>query len=390
MSVFDHTEYAARVKRVQDDMNVKGFDLLLSCDPANMNYLTGYDGWSFYTPQLVAVPANGDEPMCIVRGIDQPGGVVTCYLREENILGYPDDYVQATDKHPMEWMSEVLISRGFGPSRIAIDMDAYYYSARAHAALVASMPNATFVDSGKLINWARLIKSDAEIQYMREAAQLIELAMRAGIDAIEPGVRQCDAVAEIYNKQIRGTPEFGGEYTSLVPMLPTGEGTATPHLTWNSEPFKMGEPTILELAGCRNRYHCPMSRTVHLGPPPQRMATVADVAVEAINTTIDMMKPGVTCEDVQAAWTAVVRQHGIEKESRMGYSIGLNYPPDWGEHTLSIRPGDTTPLQAGMTLHVMPGIWQDNWGIEISEAVLITEKGAEKFCAFPQELVVKV
>lgn len=389
MSIFDHNEYVARVRRVQDNMNAQGFDLLLSCDPANMNYLTGYDGWSFYTPQLVAVPANGGEPMCIVRGIDQPGGVVTCYLHEDNILGYPDDYVQATDKHPMEWMAEALISRGLGAGRIAVDMDAYYYSARAHAALVASLPNAELVDSGKLINWARLIKTDAEIKYMREAAQLIELAMRAGIDAIEPGVRQCDAVAEIYSTQIRGTPEFGGEYTSLVPMLPTGEGTATPHLTWNSEPFKMGEPTILELAGCRNRYHCPMSRTVHLGPAPTRMATVADVAVEAINTTIDMMKPGVTCEDVQAAWTAVVRQHGIEKDSRMGYSIGLNYPPDWGEHTLSIRPGDKTPLQAGMTLHVMPGIWLDDWGIEISEAVLITEKGAEKFCTFPQELVVK-
>jgi ectoine hydrolase len=267
MKVFDRDEYDARVKRVQAQMNANGFDLLLSCDPANMNYLTGYDGWSFYTPQLVAVPANGDEPICIVRGIDQPGGVVTCYLREENILGYPDDYVQSTDKHPMEWMAEVFISRGLDTGTIAVDMDAYYYSARAHAALVAALPNAAFVDSGKLVNWARLIKSDAEIRYMREAGKLIELAMQAGIDAIEPGIRQCDAVADIYNAQIRGTPEFGGEYTSLVPMLPTGEGTTTPHLTWNSEPFKEGEPTILELAGCRNRYHCPMSRTVHLAPP---------------------------------------------------------------------------------------------------------------------------
>ena len=92
---------------------------------------------------------------------------------------------------------------------------------------------------------------------------------------------------------------------------------------------------------------------------------------------------------MRAVWNAVVRPHGIEKDSRMGYSIGLNYPPDWGEHTLSIRMGDMTELQPGMTLHVMPGIWLDNWGIEISEPVLITEKGAEKFCAFPQELVVK-
>ena len=73
----------------------------------------------------------------------------------------------------------------------------------------------------------------------------------------------------------------------------------------------------------------------------------------------------------------------------MGYSIGLNYPPDWGEHTLSIRPGDTTELQPGMTVHVMPGIWLDDWGIEISEAVLIGDKAAERLCDFPQELVVK-
>ncbi len=73
----------------------------------------------------------------------------------------------------------------------------------------------------------------------------------------------------------------------------------------------------------------------------------------------------------------------------MGYSIGLNYPPDWGEHTLSIRPGDTTELQAGMTIHVMPGIWLDNWGIEISEGVLVNDNGAEKLCNFPQGLVIK-
>lgn len=389
MRIFDRDEYAARVRRVQNEMSIRGYDLLLSCDPANMNYLTGYDGWSFYTPQLVAVPANGDEPICIVRGIDQPGGVHTCYLQEDNILGYPDDYVQALDKHPMEWMADVFKSRGLDKGQIAVDMDAYYYSARAHAALVTSMPNAEFVDAKNLVNWVRVIKSDAELVYMREAGTLIELAMRAGIDAIEPGVRQCDAVAEIYNAQIRGTADYGGSYTSIVPMLPTGEGTTTPHLTWDSSEFRVGEPTILELAGSRFLYHCPMSRTVHLGPAPTRMVEVADVAVEALNTAIDAMKPGVTCEEVQAAWNGVVRRHGIEKDSRMGYSIGLNYPPDWGEHTLSIRRGDTTILQPGMTIHVMPGIWLDNWGIEISEPVVVTEKGAEKFCAFPQDLVVK-
>lgn len=389
MHSFDKAEYDVRVDRVRARMAQQGFDLLITCNPANMNYLTGYDGWSFYTPQIVAVSQQEDEPICIVRGIDRAGGFVTTHLSEENMLGYPDHYVQAEDIHPMDWIGGLLVERGLGKGRVAVDMDAYYYSARAHAALEAAMPDATFVDAANLVNWVRVVKSPKEIAYMREAAQLVELAMQAGIDAIEPGTRQCDAVADIYNAQIRGTDDFGGEYTSIVPMLPTGVGTTTPHLTWNSEPFQHGEATILELAGCRMRYHCPMSRTVHLGPPPTRMAEIAEVAVEALNVAVESMRPGVTCEEVHAAWNRVVSRHGIVKDSRMGYSIGLNYPPDWGEHTLSIRPGDTTALLAGMTIHVMPGIWLDNWGIEISEGVLVTDTGAERLCGFPQGLVVK-
>ena len=97
--------------------------------------------------------------------------------------------------------------------------------------MVAALPNATFVDSKNIVNWVRIIKSDDEIAYMQDAAKLVELAMQAGINAIESGTRQCDAVAKTYSAQIHGTDAFGGEYTSLVPMLPSGVGTTTPHLT---------------------------------------------------------------------------------------------------------------------------------------------------------------
>ena len=85
----------------------------------------------------------------------------------------------------------------------------------------------------------------------------------------------------------------------------------------------------------------------------------------------------------------MIERHGIVKESRIGYSVGLGYPPDWGERTLSLRPGDRTELQPNMTMHVIPGIWQDDWGIEISECIRITETGAETFCDFPRQLFVK-
>ncbi|MFB3046345.1 MAG: M24 family metallopeptidase, partial [Acidiferrobacterales bacterium] len=84
-----------------------------------------------------------------------------------------------------------------------------------------------------------------------------------------------------------------------------------------------------------------------------------------------------------------IKKHGIIKESRIGYSTGLNYPPDWGEHTLSLRPGDTTTLQPNMTIHMIPGVWMDDWGIEISECFRVTETGSETLANFPRELFVK-
>ena len=94
---------------------------------------------------------------------------------------------------------------------------------------------------------------------MRNAAKLVELTMQAGINAVEPGTRQCDAVAVIYSAQIHGTDAFGGEYTSLVPMLLSGVGTTIPHLTWSSEPFNHGKPLSWSLrnAECVITVQCP-------------------------------------------------------------------------------------------------------------------------------------
>jgi Xaa-Pro aminopeptidase len=101
------------------------------------------------------------------------------------------------------------------------------------------------------------------------------------------------------------------------------------------------------------------------------------------------VRPGVRCEDFEAAWRRTIARHGLEKASRIGYSVGLGYPPDWGEHTMSLRPGDTTELVPGMTFHMIVGMWMDGWGFELSETFHVTEQGAECLSAFPRELVVK-
>jgi Xaa-Pro dipeptidase len=126
-----------------------------------------------------------------------------------------------------------------------------------------------------------------------------------------------------------------------------------------------------------------------LGVPDERTQAIADIVIEGIEETLDFIKPGVTGEEVERVWRKVIEKSGIKKDSRIGYSMGLNYPPDWGEHTASLRPGDKTVLQPNMTFHMIPGIWLDDFGVEISESFRVTETGCEVLADFPRELLVK-
>jgi ectoine hydrolase len=368
-------------------MTRQGIDTLLVSDPANMHYLTGYDGWSFYTPQGVVVTAG--DVLLFTRLMDAAGARITTWLADEQILGFPDDYVQQRDRHPLEWVADELTRRGAVGPTVGLEMDAYYFTPRAYNALRERLPETRFTDAEELVNWVRAVKSEGELELMRTAARIVERVMAAGIDAIEPGVRQCDAVAAIYDAGMRGANGAGGDYPAIVPMLPTGEGAGTPHLTWSDEPFETGEATMLELAGCYRRYHCPMARTVFLGHPPQKFVDTAAVTRDGLEAALAAVRPGARCEDVEAAWRQEIAKHGLEKESRIGYSVGLNYPPDWGEHTMSLRRGDTTVLEPGMTFHMIVGMWMDGIGYDLSETFAVTPGGAECLSAFPRELVVK-
>lgn len=389
MAQFETGEYRRRIAATKASMATQGIDVMLAVNPANMNYLTGYDGWSFYVHQLVVLALDAEDPIWIGRAMDRFGAQRTTFLGEGSMIGYPDDYVQSETKHPMQFVAGILKERGWDSRTLGVEKDAYYFTSASFDALSAALPNAGFKDATRLVNRVRAVKSDAEIAVMHQAARIVENAMQAAVDGIEPGVRQCDVVADIYHAQISGTAEFGGDYPTTPPMLPTGPDGIAPHLTWTDQPFKKGEGTIIEIAGCRRRYHCPLARTVLLYEPSQAIRDAAKVVMDAIDTCLEAARPGTTCEDFAAAWGRAIAGSGIEKAARLGYSIGLNYPPSWGENSMSLRAGDRTVLQENMCLHMIPGIWVDDAGIYISESFRVTESGGLPLADFPRELVVK-
>ncbi|WP_137389910.1 ectoine hydrolase DoeA [Rhodoligotrophos defluvii] len=385
---FTREEYAERLAKTRKAMAERGIDLLIVSDPANMAWLTGYDGWSFYVHQCVLVPPEG-EPIWYGRKQDSNGAKRTAYLAHDNILWYPDHYVQSTERHPMDFLASIIDERGWARGTIGVEMDNYWYSAAAHASLQRHLPNAQFVDANVLVNWQRAVKSPQELDYMRKAARIVEAMHARIVETVEPGMRKCDLVAEIYDAGIRGVQDFGGDYPAIVPLLPSGEDASAPHLTWDDAPMKSGEGTFFEIAGCYKRYHCPLSRTVFLGKPNQAFLDAEKAVLEGMEAGLAAARPGNTCEDIANAFFAVLKKYGIVKDNRTGYSIGLSYPPDWGEHTMSLRPGDRTVLQPGMTFHFMTGLWLETMGLEITESIVITENGVECLANVPRQLFVK-
>lgn len=387
---FTKEEYLERLKKVKASMSEKGIDVLLITDPANMNYVIGYDAWSFYVHQIVVVALDDEMPRFIGRYMDAfCGAVKTTWLEKDHVHAYSDDHVQSTTKHPMDYMAKVLTELGYGNKRIGVEMDAYWFTAMAYERLQAGLPNAKFVNAHNLVNWVKIIKSDAEIELMRKAGKIVDLAMKAGIDALDAGARQCDVAAAILHAQTVGTPEFGGDYIAIEPLMPAGETAGAPHLTWDDSRYTTGTTMYIEIAGAYKRYHCPMCRTISIGKPSKQVEEVAKITIEGLNAALDTVKPGVTCEEVEAAWRNVLSKYGYAKESRIGYSTGLNYPPDWGEHTASLRPGDKTVLQPNMTFHCIPGMYFDDFGVSISQCIRVTENGREEFAKYPRDLVIK-
>ncbi|MGE0719827.1 MAG: M24 family metallopeptidase [Alphaproteobacteria bacterium] len=386
---FSREEFAGRIRAVQTRMQERGMDVLVVADPSNMYYLTGYNAWSFYTPQALLVSLDSETPIWCGRFMDATSAHRTTYLPADAIRPYPDSYVQASDRHPMQIVAGIIEKEGWSRKTIGIEMDAYYYTAHAHEWLAGALPNAKLVDAGLMVAWVRVVKSPQELTYLREAGQIVERMMDRAFEVIRPGLRECDLAGALYEAQMRGTEAFGGIHTTSPPFLGVGRHINEPHPVWNDDPIAANTPVNIEIAGCRLRYHGPMSRTIYVGKPPQTYRDLADGVVEGMNAALDAVKPGVTCETIEAVWRRTIARRGIEKEARLGYSIGIGFPPTWGERTASLRPGDLTVLEAGMAFHMMSGIWQKETGVTITQAFYVTDTGHQPLTSAPRALLVK-
>ena len=384
---FTVDEYILRAEKVRAVMKEQSLDALIIGNPNNINWLTGYDAWSFYTPQMMLIDLNDNGIYWFGREMDAGATKFTTYLSNEQVIGYPEEFIQRPDVHPSSYISNWMKKSGYIGCTIGLETDSYFTSPRSIADLQLNLNTVKWRQADLLVNWVRVVKTKAELAMMHRAATISDIAMKTAYDGTSVGVRQCDLMADIVASQIRGTKDFGGDMPALHPLILAGEAASTAHPLWTDERLKSEQTIAFELGGCCKRYNVGLARTVHLGKnKPKKLTETAKAVTEGMHAVIDKLKAEVTTGEVHKAWQNVLDQYGLEKKSRIGYSIGVGYAPDWGEQTLSFRAKEKTIVPEDAVVHIILGMWMDGWGMELSETIHVQRQSSSRLSKFPQEV----
>lgn len=376
---FPRTEYLRRLALVKAEMGRRNIDALVITSTANITYLTGNLTRLFALHALV-VSISDDEPTLIVRGMDAAACFHQTFLRRDRIIGYSENFVGKVEKNGYDAVIDFLQEAGL--TKCGLGLEQGTISGQAVVKFMTRLPDARIVDCSKLVDWIRIVKSDLEIAVMREAAAIADAAVMRAAEVIRPGVREADAAAEIIATQVRGVN--GNAATSVHPLLlASSPRTGTPHIMWSDDVFRDGSQINIEVSGYRYGYAAPIMRTYSIGAPSERLRRIHEAEVAGMEAAMEVARPGRICSDVANAFYRVIEKHGFKKESRCGYSIGV----EWLEPTASLADGDLTQLETNMTFHLMLGNWVDeDFGYVISESIRITEAGAEALTRAPRIL----
>jgi Xaa-Pro aminopeptidase len=380
--VFSESEYKRRLDNVKCEMEARNIDVLLINDPANLAYLTGYEttGYDFLQPLVISLL---HQPFMITRYLESFNVYARTWLKHNFIFN--------DTQSPMAVIKEILTELNLNNKTFSYEFSCAFLPNDFHNHIKKISSTINIVDGSGIVERGRVTKSDEEITLMKRVAKITQIAMQAGLDATRVGTTENAISAAVHEAMYLA----GGHYPAVAPYITSGPRSLIGHATWEQRTLQTQESVFIEMAGCLSRYHTAMMRSVFIGKPPQSVLDAEKVVLEAIDTALEVMKPGVIIADADNAIrnvTKKIKATGGKMVSRSGYSIGIAFAPSWDEgHIVSINNDNNQPLKENMTLHMIPWVH----GIEgkhvmtISETVQITSNGAKSFFSLPRQLYIK-
>lgn len=379
---FPFAEYERRMGELRDRMADRLLDAVIITDPENLMYLTDYQttGYSFF--QALVVPID-DAPFMITRKLEESNVHARTWLEHTRPYSDTGDSIQM--------LVESLREFGLSKKILGYERNSYFFPAYHQDVLNTSFREGRLMDCFGIVEEGRKTKSEVELEIMGRAAIATKAGMKAGIEMVRPGVTENEIGAAISEAMFRA----GGEPPAVMPYVTSGPRSMIGHATWEGRTVQPNEHVFLEVGGCFRRYHTAMMRTVMCGPMTDAMYKAQEVMKYALRQVYEHVRPGMTVSDADILIRTAVTENDVGGQliTRSGYSIGIAFPPSWDEgYIVSLKQGDSTVLQKGMTLHIIP--WM--WGVEgdktcgISDTIYLTDDGCKSFFQdFSQDFVVK-
>ncbi|QKC95735.1 M24 family metallopeptidase [Mesorhizobium sp. NZP2298] len=383
MSKHDFTvaEFADRLARVRAAMAARDLDWLVAVHPASIHWLTGSDAKSYQEFQCLLVGAR-NEPLVVLT---RQGEVHE--FETDALAGEVQGYGGGENEDPVAAFAGVARRHGVLGGRVGLEVPAYYLHPHHYLGLRAVIGDAMVTEATELIAGLKLVKSPAEIGYIRRAAALADLGMERFAGELAAGLSELALAGGIHESLLRNGSGIAASPINLV----SGPRSAYSHGAPTARRLEHGDFGNIEFGATFNRYTATIGRNFALGTPTPRMAELHDIVLRASDAMIAAIRDGVPATVPHHAARAVIGEAGLEacRVHTSGYALGPGFPPSWAEPLHMI--GDSPHmLKAGMVVTIEPPVYigAEGLGARIIDNVLVTMTGAEVLSRTPRDIIV--
>jgi Xaa-Pro dipeptidase len=379
---FAREEFEVRHRRALDAMAAQGLDALLLFKQESMYWLCGYDSFGYCFFQCLVLRADGDLVLT-TRAPDLRQAQHTSTLDAIRV------WVDREGSDPALELRGLLAEKGLAGRRLGVEYDSHGLTAANGRRLDAALDGfAEAVDASAVISRLRLVKSAAELAYVRSAARLADAALEAAIAETGPGADEGDILAAMQAAVFKG----GGDYPGNAFIIGSGRDALLCRYKAGRRRLEPHDQLTLEFAGVDRHYHACLMRTLLVGEPTARHQALYAACREALAAAEQELQPGTAMGAVYDAQAAVLDRHGMRAHrlNACGYSLGAVYPPSWMDWPMFLH-GSPVELAPGMVffLHMVLMDSEAGAAMTLGRTSLITERGSAPLSSAALDLVVK-
>ena len=379
---FSKEEFANRKFKVIQELKKQNLAALLMFRQESMYWLTGYDTFGYVYFQCLVLTVKGDLVL-LTRAPDLRQAQNTSVIKDIRI------WVDKDKADPASELKNILSELELEKSDLGVEYEAYGLTGRNAIKLNNSLNNfAKLHDKSELISFLRVVKSPAEIVYVKKAAKLADNAMEAAWKYAHAGQNEAKILAEMQSEVFKG----GGDYPANEYIIGSGKNALL--CRYQSEKRKLDEVDQLsiEWAGTYKHYHSAMFRTIVIGKANDKQKKMFSACLEALKACENKLKPGNKLGEVFDVHAEIFDRLGYKK-SRMnacGYSLGATFAPNWMDWPM-LYTGNSIILSPGMVffMHMILMDSDNQLAMNLGETYLLTNSGNERLGKKKLDLVTR-